>query len=70
VLEWIGRLLSDPQGVPDEARFSFVLAIFGYLVFWAVWLHEGHPWQPEEYGVGMAALVTAYGVSVRARGNN
>ncbi len=70
MLHWLSQLLADRAGLPDEARVGFVLGVIAYIGFWCFWLAAGHEWRPEEYGVGMAALVTAYGVSLRARGEN
>lgn len=67
---WISRMLCDPSGVPDEARLGFMLCVLAYNVFWAVALHMGQSWNALSYSGGLATLVTAYGLGVRARGAN
>lgn len=69
-MSWLGRLVSDNQGVPDEVRFAFVVVIVVYTLAFVSSLFTTHPWPPLEFAGGVAAIIPAFGVGLRARGTN
>ena len=64
---WISKMLSDGNGVPDEARVGYVVSMAAYIGFWAWWMATGHAWEPVGYCGGIAALTTSYGATIRIR---
>ena len=70
---WFSRMLSDGQGVPDEARVAFVAMIGIYLLLWVIWFGTGG-WQHWPAAIapftgGASALCVAFGITVRTRGS-
>ncbi len=68
---WISRMLSDPAGVPDDARvlaFLLVLAYVG-LSAWSV-VDQGHAFSAMQFGAGAGTLAGGIGAWLGLRKGN
>lgn len=74
MLDWIKKLAADAGGIPDELRAAFLAVQVFYLLAWAAWLATGHlsdwPGNIAAFSGGEAGIITAFGITARARGNN
>jgi hypothetical protein len=71
LISWINKVLSDVDGIPDEARLAAMLLVIGYIGLSAydlIWLK--HPWNPQEYGIGAGGLAAGVGGWMGFRGKN
>ena len=71
LLEWLKGLLSDTDGVPDEARVIAVLVVLVYLGL-AVWnvSHEHRPFDYAAFGQGIGYTSAGIGAWFFGRGKN
>ena len=68
--DWLGKLCSDPSGVPDEVRVAFLLTIVAYIAGWTYWLVTGHAWSALTFAGGIGAIVPAFGAGIAVRGGH
>ena len=70
MIEWLKKLAADVSGTPDEARVAMLLGCLSVIGFEAANMYQGHPFDPSAFALGYGGVVGAFGLSVRARGNN
>ena len=69
-MNWINRMFSDADGIPDDARvsaFMIVLAFIGNSVF-AVVMSSTHGFDAQQFGIGVGAMSAGIGVWFSQRG--
>lgn len=74
MIDWLKRLAANAEGIPDELRASFLLVQVFYLLAWAAWFMAGNlsdwPGNIAAFSGGEAGIITAFGITARARGKN
>jgi hypothetical protein len=70
MINWLNRLFSDPQGIPDDARvWSFALVIsFIWLEFSNVYFLK-QPFDAIHFATATGILATSLAAMLRIRGN-
>jgi hypothetical protein len=69
MIDFIKRMLSDPSGVPDDARIMAVVACLAY-AFCVVWRAVAdQEFDPLSVGAGFGAMFAATGIYLKARGD-
>ena len=69
-MNWINRMFSDPNGIPDDARvsaFMIVLAFVGNSIF-AVVMSSTHGFDAQQFGIGVGAMAAGLGLWFGQRG--
>lgn len=70
MIEWLKKLAADMNGTPDEARVALLLGCLAVIGFQGWNIYQGHPFDPSAFALGYGGVVGAFGLSVRARGQN
>lgn len=67
---WINRMLSDPQGVPDDGRILTFMAMMLFFIFeiYTVFVLK-QPFSVTEFVGGFTGIGGASGIWFKVRGN-
>ena len=71
-MNWINRMFSDADGIPDDARVSavmIVLAFVGNSIF-AVVMSSTHGFDAQQFGIGVGAMAAGLGLWFGQRGKS
>lgn len=61
-MNWLSRMLSDPQGVPDDGRVSALLMVLAYIALGAYSVVRlGQHFDAQAFGLGAGALAGGIG---------
>lgn len=68
---WISKMLSDPAGLPDDARVLASLLVLAYIVLsgWSV-IYQGHAFSMLQFGTGAGTLSGGIGAWLGLRKGN
>ena len=63
------ELLTDAQGVWDDARFHASLLVLAYIGCSIYAIYKGQEWNPQSFGAGAGFLATGIGAWFKLRGD-
>ena len=71
MIEWFRKLLEAPDGLPDDARVTAMALALSYILYagWSL-IHDHHPFDPQQYGIGIGTMMGGIGVLFGARKGN
>lgn len=72
LIDWIKKMLSDTQGVPDEARVGAMLLIVTFCgnSVASVVMSASHAFDAQTFGIGSGALAAGLGAWLGLRKDN
>lgn len=71
-VNWVAAMLSDAQGVPDEARVGAMLLIAAFVgnSIVSVVMSASHDFNAQNFGIGAGALAAGLGAWLGLRKDN
>lgn len=71
MINWIKQLFQAPDGLPDDGRVAAMSLIFSF-IFYAGWsvIAQGKPFDAQQYGIGIGAMMAGIGVLFGQRKDN
>ncbi len=71
MINWIKQLFQAPDGLPDDGRVAAFMLVLSYIVYagWSV-IYQGKAFDPQQYGVGIGAMLAGTGVLFGQRKGN
>ena len=61
MLDWIKKMFSDANGVPDDARVAAFLVVLTFCGNALYALYRGQIWDPQAFGIGAGAIAAGFG---------
>lgn len=70
MLNWINRMFSDPQGVPDDARVWAFMLVLAFIILNGISIFlTKTPFSPTDFGTGAGLMAAAIGAMFKIRGD-
>jgi hypothetical protein len=69
MLNWLNRLLADPQGIPDDGRvMAFIFGLTFVVLGVADVFYLKHAFDPVQFGIGSGGMASFFGLMFKWRG--
>ena len=71
MIEWLKKLFEAPDGLPDDGRVAAMTLVFSYILYagWSL-IYDHHPFDPQQYGIGIGSMMAGIGILFGARKQN
>lgn len=72
MIDWVKKMLSDVNGIPDEARVSAIIIIITFCFgnIYSVIMSPTHTFDTQAFGMGVGAMALGLGLWMGIRKDN